>query len=37
MLDSCVIVNEILHGDKYKKVSNLVSKVDYEKAYDSVR
>ncbi|XP_057448644.1 uncharacterized protein LOC130740150 [Lotus japonicus] len=37
MLDSVLIVNEIISEAKNKKIPSLVFKVDYEKAYDSVQ
>ncbi|XP_057445076.1 secreted RxLR effector protein 78-like [Lotus japonicus] len=36
MLNSVVILNEVVHEAKLRKRSTLIFKVDYEKAYDSV-
>lgn len=36
MLDSVVVVNEMIHAAKKRKKPTLIFKVDYEKAYDSV-
>ncbi|XP_057452145.1 uncharacterized protein LOC130743952 [Lotus japonicus] len=36
MLDSVVVVNEVVHEAKSKKRPTIIFKVDYEKAYDSV-
>lgn len=37
LLDSVVIANEIVHDAKCRKVPTLVLKVDFEKAYNTVR
>lgn len=37
MLDSVLIANEIVHEAKRKKLPTFVLKIDYEKAYDSVK
>lgn len=37
MLDSVLVVNEAVDEAKKKKKPTIVFKVDYEKAYDSVR
>lgn len=37
ILDSVLIANEVVHDAKSKKVSALIFKVDFEKAYDSIR
>lgn len=37
MLDNVLIANEVVHDTKRRGVPTLVFKVDYEKAYDSVR
>lgn len=37
MLDSVLIANEVFHEAKQKKSPTLIFKVDFEKAYDSVK
>ncbi|XP_057432142.1 uncharacterized protein LOC130724891 [Lotus japonicus] len=37
MLDSVVVANEVVHEAKVRKKPTIIFKVDYEKAYDSVR
>jgi len=37
MLDSVLVANEVVEKLKWKKLRRLCLKVDYEKAYDSVR
>lgn len=37
MLDSVVVANESVHEAKSKKLPTMIFKVDFEKAYDSVR
>lgn len=36
MLDSVLVVNEVISEAKHKKKPTIMFKVDYEKAYDSV-
>lgn len=37
MLDSIVVVNELIHDAQSRKKGTLIFKADFEKAYDSVR
>lgn len=37
LLDSVLVANEVVHDVKVRKISSFVMKVDFEKAYDSVK